>query len=94
MDKAVEGSAVVYLVVGLEYSLKVWKAKWPRLMRETLDACARHGARLVFFDNVYMYDRDAVPAMSEETLVNPPSDKGKVRREIADMLLQDVRTGR
>lgn len=94
VDKAVEGSAVVYLVVGLEYSLKAWKEKWPRLMRETLDACARHGSKLVFFDNVYMYDRDAIPAMSEESPVNPPSRKGKVRREIADMVLQDVRAGK
>ena len=76
VDKAVAGSAIVYLVVGLEYSLKAWRGKWPKLMRETLDACARHGAELVFFDNVYMYDRDAIPAMTEDSPINPPSLKG------------------
>jgi nucleoside-diphosphate-sugar epimerase len=94
VDRAVAGSSVVYLVVGLEYSLKVWRGKWPRLMRETLDACARHGARLVFFDNVYMYDRSAIPAMTEDSLINPPSEKGKVRAQIAEMLLQDARAGK
>ena len=55
-DQAVAGSEVVYLVVGLDYKLKVWEDKWPKLMRATIDACIKHNARLVFFDNVYMYD--------------------------------------
>src|SRR5512138_757023 len=49
VDKAVEGSDVVYLVVGLEYSYKVWKEKWPVLMRSVIDACIKHKSRLVFF---------------------------------------------
>jgi len=56
VEKAVEGSEVVYLVVGFDYKLKVWQDKWPRLMRATIDACIQHDAKLVFFDNVYMYE--------------------------------------
>jgi len=94
VDKAVEGSEIVYLVVGFDYKLDVWEDKWPKLMRETIDACIKYKARLVFFDNVYMYDKDAIPHMTEESPVNPPSKKGAVRKQISDMLLNEVKTGK
>src|ERR1700760_4924596 len=55
--QAVKGSDVVYLLVGLDYSRKVWKTEWPVIMRNTIDACKATGASLIFFDNVYMYGR-------------------------------------
>jgi nucleoside-diphosphate-sugar epimerase len=94
VDKAVEGSEVVYLVVGFDYNLKVWEEKWPVLMRATIDACIKHKARLVFFDNVYMYDINAIPHMTEESAINPPSKKGAVRKMIAQMMMDEVRSGR
>lgn len=94
VEKAVAGSEVVYLLVGFDYNIKVWRDKWPKLMRATLDACIKHKAKLVFFDNVYLYDINAIPHMTEESPVNPPSEKGKVRKEIADMLWQEVKNGR
>lgn len=90
VDKAVQGSEVVYLVVGFDYKARVWEKLWPALMRDTIDACLKHDARLVFFDNVYMYDKDHLGQMTEETPVNPPSHKGAVRRRIADMLLMAI----
>lgn len=93
VDRAVKGSEVVYLVVGFEYKAKVWEEKWPPLMRNTIDACAKHGAKLVFFDNVYMYDRDQISHMTEETAVNPPSRKGEVRKRISEKLLEAAREG-
>ncbi len=94
VDKAVEGSEVVYLLVGFDYNLRVWQEKWPPLMRATLDACIRHRARLVFFDNVYVYDASAIPHMTEDAPVNPPSRKGEVRKQIAGMLMDEVKAGR
>jgi len=94
VDKAVEGSDVVYLVVGFDYKTEVWLEKWPRLMKATIDACIKHKARLVFFDNVYMYDINAIPHMTEGSPVNPPSKKGEVRRQIALMLMDEVKAGR
>jgi len=91
VDKAVQGSDIVYLVVGLEYSLKVWEQYWPALMRDTVNACLKHGAKLVFFDNVYMYDKSHLSHLTENTHVNPPSRKGAVRKKISDMLLEAVR---
>ena len=41
---AVKGSDYVYLLVGLEYSLKVWKSSWPVIMRNVIDACKSPGA--------------------------------------------------
>jgi nucleoside-diphosphate-sugar epimerase len=94
VDKAVEGSEVVYLVVGFDYKLNVWEDKWPKLMRATIDACIKHNARLVFFDNVYMYDKAAIPHMTEESQINPPSKKGMVRKQISQMLLDEVKSGK
>ncbi|MGE5348263.1 MAG: NAD-dependent epimerase/dehydratase family protein [Actinomycetota bacterium] len=92
VDMAVQGSEVVYLVVGLEYKTKVWEQFWPVLMRDTIDACVKHNAKLVFFDNVYMYDREHISQLTEHSPVNPPSRKGAVRKWIAEMLLEAVRT--
>ena len=89
---AVAGSEVVYLVAGLAYNTAVWQAQWPLVMRNVIDACARHGARLVFFDNVYAYGRvDGV--MTEATPFNPCSRKGDVRAAIATTLLEAMRRG-
>lgn len=94
VEKAIAGSEVVYLLVGFDYNLKIWKDKWPKLMRSTIDACIKHKAKLVFFDNVYLYDINAIPHMTENSAINPPSKKGTVRKEIADMLLNEVKSGK
>lgn len=93
VDKAVEGSDVVYLIVGFDYKLRVWEDKWPKLMRATIDACIKHKARMVFFDNVYSYDTGAIIHMTEELPLNPPSRKGMVRKQIVEMLLDEVKAG-
>ena len=89
---AVSGSEVVYLVAGLQYNLAVWQDQWPRVMRNAIDACKQHGARLVFFDNVYAYGR-VHRAMTEETPFNPVSKKGEVRAKITTLLLDEMRRG-
>ncbi len=94
VDQAVEGSDVVYLVVGFDYNVKVWEEKWPRLMIATIEACKKHNARLVFFDNVYMYDINAILHMTEESPNNPISKKGVVRKQIAQMIMDEVKAGK
>jgi len=89
---AVAGSTVAYLVAGLKYDHKVWEEQWPKVMRNAIDACKRHGSALVFFDNVYAYGRvDGV--MTEDTPYNPRSRKGEVRARIATMLMDEVQRG-
>jgi nucleoside-diphosphate-sugar epimerase len=94
IDQAIEGSEVVYLVVGLEYDIRIWEEKWPALMRATINSCVKYKARLVFFDNVYMYDVNAIPEMTEESKINPPGRKGNVRKQISQQLLDEVKAGR
>jgi nucleoside-diphosphate-sugar epimerase len=94
VEKAIEGSEVVFLVVGLEYKLKVWEDKWPKLVRAVIDACVKYHSRLVFFDNVYMYDISAIPHMTEDSPLNPPSRKGLVRKQLAEMIMEEVREGK
>ena len=91
-ERAVAGSEVAYLVAGLKYDSDVWEEQWPRVMRNVIDACKRHGCRLVFFDNVYAYGR-VEGTMTEETPFNPCSRKGQVRAEIATALLDEMRAG-
>ena len=84
--KAIEGSEVVYLAVGLKYDLRVWQAQWPVIVRNVIEGCLKYNCKLVFFDNVYMYDKDAIPNMTEESPFNPPSKKGKVRLQVVEMI--------
>lgn len=89
--KAVEGSEVVYLTAGLTYSTKIWKQQWPLIMKNVTEACLQHKARLVFFDNIYLYDGVNLNPVKETNVVNPPSEKGKIRAEIVEMLWEAVR---
>ena len=90
---AVAGSTVVHLLVGLKYEAKVWRELWPRIMSNAIEACKRANARLIFFDNVYMYGK-VVGAMTEETAFNPCSKKGEIRAQIANTLLNEVKAGK
>lgn len=90
--QAIQGSSVVYLCVGLKYDYAVWRQQWPRIIDNTIEACKRTGARLIFFDNVYMYGKVA-GAMTEETPYDPCSRKGDLRARIATQLMSEVRKG-
>ncbi len=91
--RAVAGSSVVHLLIGLKYDVKVWQELWPRIMTNTIEACKRPGARLLFFDNVYMYGKVDGP-MTEETPYAPISRKGEVRAQIATMLMDEIKRGK
>lgn len=91
-EKAVAGSEIVYLTVGIPYKTKLWQKQWPVIMQNVIDACKKHKARLVFFDNVYMYGK-VDGWMTEETPYRPVSKKGEVRANIANMLMQEVNAG-
>jgi nucleoside-diphosphate-sugar epimerase len=90
--RAVAGSSIVYLVIGLKYDHKVWLEMWPRIMSNTIEACKRANAKLVFFDNVYMYGKVSGP-MTEQTPFNPCSRKGEIRAKIATELIENWKAG-
>src|SRR5436190_12137002 len=92
-SNAVKGSQVAYLTVGLPMDTKLMQQQFPVFMRNTINACIEHGAKLVFFDNTYMYPQNKIP-LTEETKFDPVGPKGKVRAEITDMLLDAIHAGR
>jgi nucleoside-diphosphate-sugar epimerase len=90
--KAVEGSEIVYLTVGLQYDTNIWRTQWPPLMKNVIGACKKNKSKLVFFDNVYSYGK-VNGWMTEETLAKPDSEKGKVRAELSEMIMNEVKQG-
>jgi len=89
---ATKGSSVIYLCAGLIYDKEVWKQQWPVIIQNVINAAKQAGARLIFFDNVYMYGLVNGP-MTEHTPYNPCSVKGEVRAKIATQLMDEVKAG-
>lgn len=88
--KAVEGSDIAYLTVGLPMNSQMWVDQFPIMMRNVIDACKKHGTKLVFFDNTYMYPKTSEP-QTEETPFQPKGPKSSVRAEMANMLLEEMK---
>lgn len=91
--RAVENSEIVYLTAGLPMDTRMWVAQWPVIMGNVIDACAMHGARLVYFDNTYMYPQTSQP-QTEATAFQPYGEKGKVRGAITQALLNAMAQGK
>ncbi|MGF7038118.1 NAD-dependent epimerase/dehydratase family protein [Mucilaginibacter lappiensis] len=89
---AAKGSTVIYLVAGLVYDAAIWKQQWPVIMKNVINVTKATGARLIFFDNVYMYGL-VNGAMTEDTPYKPSSVKGEIRAGIANMLMDEVKAG-
>lgn len=94
VNSAVAGAGIAYLVAGLPYQTRTWQAQWPAVMRNVIKACEQHQTKLVFFDNVYLYAANSTGHLTENSPVNPPGKKGKVRAEIAQMIWDAVQSGK
>ena len=92
VKQAVKGSDVIYMCAGLPYNRKIWAVEWPLIMQNLIEAGKITGARIIFFDNVYMYGRVQGP-MTESTPYNPCSVKGAIRAKIADQLMSEAGAG-
>lgn len=90
---AIAGSDIVYFTAGLPLDSSIWLRQWPILMQNVIDACLKHNAKLVYFDNTYMYPQNSHP-QTESTPFLPNGDKGRVRGEIANMLLNAIQHNR
>jgi hypothetical protein len=62
------------------------------MMANTVEACKRAGAKLVFFDIVYMYGRLNGP-ITGQTPFNPCSRKGEIRANLAARLVDEWKSG-
>ena len=91
--EAVKGSEVAYLTAGLPYDTSIWQQHWPKIMQNVMNACIFHDTKLVFFDNIYMLDKNSLAPATEHSPVNPPSKKGTVRAKIAADLMDATEKG-
>ncbi len=90
-ERAIDGSSYVYLCIGLPYNSKIWETQWPQIMQNVIDACEKANAKLIFLDNMYMYDASLPILFDEDTYQNPSSRKGKARKQTTDLLLKAIR---
>lgn len=84
--QALENTDVAYLTVGLPYNYKIWEKQWPVIIQNVIKACLTHGTKLVFLDNVYAYSEKEIGNMREDSHINPPSKKGKIREQLIKKL--------
>ncbi len=94
IQKAIAGSDVVYVTIGFPYNLKIWRRNWPAFMQAVIEGCIENNSKLVFFDNIYMYDPQYLDGMTEDTPMNPSSEKGKVRKQLVEMIMKEVESGK
>jgi nucleoside-diphosphate-sugar epimerase len=94
VDKAVRGSEVCYLTVGLKYSLKTWRQQWIPLTQSVVDACVKYGCRLVFFSNVYAIGADGIGHITEDSPIAPSSKKGEIRSRVERIILERAEQGK
>jgi nucleoside-diphosphate-sugar epimerase len=86
------GSKVIYLCAGLVYDKDIWRQQWPVIIQNVINVTKETGARLIFFDNVYMYGL-VNGAMTENTPYHPSSVKGEIRAGIANTLMAEIKAG-
>lgn len=90
--EAVKGSEIAYFTLGLPISSDLWEKQFPVILRNVIDACKVNGIKLVFFDNTYMYPQDD-RILTENTAFDPVGRKGRVRRQMAEMVLKEIQSG-
>ncbi len=90
--EAVKGSEIAYFTLGMPMNTDLWEKQFSVILNNVIDACKINGTKLVFFDNTYMYPQDG-RILTEQTPFAPVGKKGKVRQQMADMLLKEVKTG-
>lgn len=84
--KAIKGSDIVYFAVGLPASSEMWEKEFPTIIKNIIKACQKTNSKLAFFDNTYMYEKNANVQVENSPFV-PVGRKSKVRAEMAETLL-------
>ncbi|WP_116424543.1 NAD-dependent epimerase/dehydratase family protein [Pseudomonas citronellolis] len=90
--KAVKGSSIVYFTAGLPPDTQLWETQFPVMLRNSLDAARAAKAKFVYFDNTYMYPQDD-RVLTENAPFEPVGRKGRVRAQMASMVLQEMQRG-
>lgn len=89
---AVAGSDIVYFTAGLPADADLWERQFPTMLRNALDAARTAGAAFAYFDNTYMYPQNA-QVQTEQMAFAPVGRKGRVRAQMASMVLDEMKRG-
>lgn len=90
--EAVKGSEIAYFTLGLPMDSDLWEKQFLLILKNTIEACKINKTKLVFFDNTYMYPQDD-RVLTEEIVFDPVGRKGKIRKEMAEMVLSEMKSG-
>lgn len=90
--RVTEGAAVVYQCAQPEYHR--WAEEFPALQQSILEGVAANQAKLVIADNLYMYGDPNGQSIHENSPQNPRTNKGKVRKAMADAALAAHQAGK
>ncbi|CAM2947615.1 NAD-dependent epimerase/dehydratase family protein [Chryseobacterium flavum] len=90
--EAVKGSEIAYFTLGLPMDTDLWEKQFLTIMKNVIEACKINGTKLVFFDNTYMYPQNN-EVLTEQTRFVPVGRKGTVRKQMAEMLLKEMKAG-
>ncbi len=91
LARACAGAEVIYQCLGAPYHR--WREELPPLQRSAVAAARRAGARLVSFENVYMYGAPGEAPFSETDSHEPCSEKGRIRTAMVEELQQLLARG-
>jgi nucleoside-diphosphate-sugar epimerase len=91
LRSALDGASVVYHCAQPEYAQ--WSKEFSSMNTNILRTVEAVGAKLVFADNLYMYDSSR-GAINEQSVQNPVSKKGAIRKQLGEQMLEWHRAGR
>jgi nucleoside-diphosphate-sugar epimerase len=88
---AAKEASHIYLCVGLPYNSKIWERDWPKIMKNAIQVCKENSAKLIFFDNIYMYGPAPLDVpFTEDHNQAPTTKKGLARKKTTDLLLNSI----
>lgn len=87
-------SSHVYITIGVVYKYSVWAVEWPKIMSNFIHASKINKFKIIFFDNIYLYGPSPLKnPIEEDHPRTPPSKKGQVRLDVANMLESAISGG-
>lgn len=91
--KAIKGSEIVYFTVGLPMDSQMWEKQFLIITENVIKACQQNNSKLVFFDNTYMYEKNAIPQIERSSFI-PKGRKSIVRAKMAERIQEEMISGR
>lgn len=91
LQEVCAGASVVYHCVNVPYDR--WLTDFIPLTTNIIEAASAAGAKLVMADNLYMYGKVNGP-ISADLPYNATTRKGKLRGQVADLVMEAHRSGK